>query len=172
MKTPEQWLESWDKANVAPENIEKHLSILKAIQQDAISDSAKRVEELEYKLKATQECLVITVKINTELEAAILDKNAVLKLCEWSRPKQDHLRECPSCHKTLYLNDPKQHLSGCILAESLSRTPAQSFEPWIKIANWFIDNMKCSGHNSIDAKCPECQKLQEAKQLLSSIGEK
>lgn len=47
-----------------------------------------------------------------------------LKKVEWQRPTQGHLRECPSCHKTIYLNDPKTHNDGCVLFAALARIQA------------------------------------------------
>jgi len=56
------------------------------------------------------------------LRARVEVLERALKDVEWSRPTQDHLRECPSCGVCLYFRDEPRHRAGCTLAAALSPT--------------------------------------------------
>lgn len=69
----------------------------------------------------------------SKLDTALADRDAarkevgrlleVLKSVEWSRPKQEGMRECPCCHKMLYLWDEKTHTPDCRLSAALRAAP-------------------------------------------------
>ena len=72
--------------------------------------------------KAADLCRQLETELQAKDEALKLAKEALLE-AQWQRPQQDHLQECPCCHKTLYLHDTKTHYPDCKLALALSKLP-------------------------------------------------
>lgn len=79
MKTAEDWIEQWDKRNVTPENIETHLTILRAIQIDALQEAA-RVAESHYHASRFESDVQVTSASYSQNETVLKISKSILSL--------------------------------------------------------------------------------------------